>query len=121
MMYYALTGRGPFSGENSFAIMMAHARDPVVPPSELSPRVPADLEQIVLRCLEKKRVDRFQTVNILGAALAACASAGDWGPSRADAWWASLGLVAQTGPQPEISDTGLQATSVADDQDQQPR
>ena len=33
---------------------MAHARDPVVPPSAASPEVPADLEQVVLRCLAKR-------------------------------------------------------------------
>ena len=32
VMYHALTGQPPFAGENAFAIMMAHSRDPVVPP-----------------------------------------------------------------------------------------
>ena len=89
MMYYALTGQPPFSGETPFAIMMAHARDPVVPPSQIHPGVPPDLEQVVLRCLAKKPADRFPNVRALGDALAACASASDWGPNRADAWWAA--------------------------------
>ena len=54
MMYFALTGRPPFAGETPFAVMMAHARDPVVPPSQVRPGVPDDLEQVVLRCLAKK-------------------------------------------------------------------
>ena len=54
MMYFALTGRPPFTGENAFAVMMAHARDPVVPPSQVRPGVPEDLERVVLRCLAKK-------------------------------------------------------------------
>ena len=33
---------------------MAHARDPVVPPSQIRADVPADLEQVVLKCLAKK-------------------------------------------------------------------
>ena len=57
-MYHALTGQPPFVGENAFAIMMAHARDPVVPPSQLNPNMPADLEAVVLRCLAKKPEDR---------------------------------------------------------------
>ena len=92
MMYFALTGQPPFTGETAFAVMMAHARDPVVPPSQVRPDVPADLEQVVLRCLAKKPDDRFPTVKALGEALAACASAADWGPNRADAWWAAEGL-----------------------------
>ena len=38
MMYHALTGQPPFTGENAFAIMMAHSRDPVVPPSQTQSR-----------------------------------------------------------------------------------
>jgi serine/threonine-protein kinase len=89
MIYFALTGRPPFAGDRPFAIMMAHARDPVVPPSQVRPGVPEDLEQVVLRCLAKKPDERFPTVKALGEALAACGSAADWGPNRADAWWAA--------------------------------
>jgi serine/threonine-protein kinase len=89
VMYAGLTGQPPFTGESGFAIMMAHARDPVVPPSRLRPDLPEDLERVVLRCLAKKPPDRFPTVKSLGDALAACASAVDWGPNRAEAWWAA--------------------------------
>ena len=92
MMYYALTGQPPFTGETAFAIMMAQARDPVVPPSQVRPDVPHDLEQVVLRCLAKAPSDRFPSVRALGDALAACAAAAEWGPNRAEAWWAAEGL-----------------------------
>ena len=88
MMYFALTGQPPFTGENAMAIMMAHGRDPVVPPSQVRPGVPADLESVVLRCLAKKPEDRYPSVKAMGEALAACASAADWGANRANAWWA---------------------------------
>ena len=91
MMYYALTGQPPFTGENAFAVMMAHARDPVVPPSQVRPDVPADLERVVLRCLAKKPEDRYPSVKALGEALAACASAADWDAEKADRWWAERG------------------------------
>jgi serine/threonine-protein kinase len=89
MMYFALTGQPPFTGENAFAIMMAHGRDPVVPPSQVRPGVPADLEQVVLRCLAKKPADRYPSVKALGEALAGCAAAAEWGANRAEAWWAA--------------------------------
>ncbi len=88
MMYYALTAQPPFTGETrAFAVMMAHARDPVVPPSQIVPGVPEDLERVVLRCLAKKPDERYTTVTLLGADLAACNSAGEWGPKQAEAWW----------------------------------
>ena len=73
MLYFALTGRPPFTGDKAFAVMMAHTRDPVVPPSQVHPGVPEDLERVVLRCLAKKPDDRYSTVKALSEALAACA------------------------------------------------
>ena len=67
--------------------MVAHARDPVVPPSRLRDDVPGDLEKVVLRCLEKKPEDRYQDAEGLACALAACADAGSWSPMQAEAWW----------------------------------
>ena len=86
-MYFALTGRPPFEGARPFAVMMAHARDPVTPPRAVRPDVPADLERVVLRCLAKRPEDRYPSSKALGEALGDCASAGEWGPNRAEAWW----------------------------------
>ena len=55
------------------AVMVAHARDPVVPPSRHRADVPGDLEEVVLRCLEKNPEDRYQDAESLARALAACA------------------------------------------------
>jgi eukaryotic-like serine/threonine-protein kinase len=92
MMYYAMTGQPPFTGETPFIIMIAHARDPVIPPSRVRPGIPADLEQVVLRCLSKHPGDRYPSVRALGDALEACAAASEWGPNRADAWWTAEGI-----------------------------
>jgi hypothetical protein len=89
--YFALTGRPPFDCQTAFEVMMAHARDPVVPPSQINPAVPVDLEQVILRCLAKKPEARYPNVKALGEALAACASAAEWGPNRAETWWKSTG------------------------------
>ena len=82
--YYTLTGRAPFQGDTAFAVMVAHARDPVEPPSQVRPGVPADLERVVLRCLAKAKGDRYPDVKALGKALAACASAADWDDEKAE-------------------------------------
>jgi serine/threonine-protein kinase len=85
--YFALTGQPPFKGNTAMAVMVAHARDPVVPPSQVKADVPADLEAVVLRCLEKKPADRFQDVKALSKALAACQSRREWDEEKAEAWW----------------------------------
>ena len=85
--YCVLTGRAPFDGINAIRVLIAHARDPVTPPSALRPDVPADLEAVVLRCMAKVPADRYQTAAELDRALAACASAGLWTQDRAASWW----------------------------------
>jgi serine/threonine-protein kinase len=87
ILYFMLTGRPPFDGANPTELMIAHARDPVVPPSHHRPEIPADLEAVVLRCLAKKPDDRYPDARALAAALAACASAGEWNDEKADQWW----------------------------------
>ena len=97
--YFALTGQPPFEGESAFAIMMAHARDAVIPPSEISPGLPADLEQVVLTCLAKKPEDRYPDARAMGRAIAACEAAPTWDADQADRWWAEAAR--STGPQAE--------------------
>jgi serine/threonine protein kinase len=85
--YYLLTGQPPFLGSSAMEVMIAHTRDPVVPPSSLRPEVPADLEQVVLRCLAKKPADRYPDTLSLAEALDACVDAGEWSPRQAAEWW----------------------------------
>ena len=87
--YFTLTGRPPFLGESAIAVMISHARDPVTPPSALNPSIPADLEQVVLRCLAKNPDDRFPDTTSLGTALESCVDAANWSPRQALDWWQS--------------------------------
>ncbi len=85
--YFLLTGRPPFVGPSAYEIMIAHARDPVVPPSQLVKSVPLDVEALVLRCLAKEPNQRFQSASALGEALAACSVGGRWTYADAARWW----------------------------------
>ncbi len=85
--YHMLTGVPPFDGRTAMAVMMAHASQEVVPPSERAADIPDDLEQIVLRCLAKNPSDRFPDVIALERALAACAAATQWNAQQAAIWW----------------------------------
>src|SRR5439155_11904772 len=85
--YNLLTGRPPFDGNNYLEVMIAHARDAVVPPSTHQPDLPADLEQVILRCLAKKPEDRFQDIDGLEQALADCDTVDPWTQAHASRWW----------------------------------
>jgi eukaryotic-like serine/threonine-protein kinase len=85
--YALLTGRPPFDSKNPMDVMIAHVRDEVVPSSEHQADVPADLEDVILRCLAKSPDDRFQDVDSLEQALAECAAADQWTQSHAAHWW----------------------------------
>ena len=85
--YTLLTGRPPFDEGSGVAVMVAHAKTPVDPPSRHRPGLPDDLERVVLRCLEKNPDDRYPDAIALERALAACASASEWDDAAAERWW----------------------------------
>lgn len=58
-MYEMVTGRVPFEGENTVSIALAHLNDALVPPSVYHPEMPIQLEQIIIKCAEKKPERRF--------------------------------------------------------------
>src|SRR5262245_48094919 len=85
--YFLLTARPPFLNSDPMSVMVAHARDPVVPPSQVRADIPGDLESVVLRCLEKNPGQRFQDARNLAEALGSCADAANWSHQMADDWW----------------------------------
>jgi serine/threonine-protein kinase len=85
--YALLTGRPPFEGTSPMEVMVAHIRDEAVRPSQHQPDVPADVEEVVLRCLAKKPEDRFPDVESLEGALAECGAADQWSQAHAARWW----------------------------------
>ncbi len=78
--YYLLTGRPPFQANGRVAVLIAHARDPVEPPSRVRPGIPKDLERVVLRCLAKPPDQRFPDAEALEQALGALRLRGGLGP-----------------------------------------
>jgi len=85
--YYLLTGRPPFVDDKPIKVLIAQVHDPVVPPSQLRPEIPADLEQVILRCLAKSLADRFPDAASLNRALGDCQSADRWPQAQAAQWW----------------------------------
>jgi serine/threonine-protein kinase len=107
--YFLLTGQPPFRGGNAMEVMIAHARDAVVPPSQVRPGIAADLEEVVLRCLAKKPSDRYPDTPSLAQALSDCADAANWSPRHAAEWWHAHQAVQEVEPEPMPAEPGSQA------------
>ena len=90
--YYLLTGRPPFDAPSVIEAIAAHAKDPVVPPSQIRHDVPTDLDAVVLRCLAKDPMERFPDAENLEIALGRCSCASSWDKALARQWWNDLKL-----------------------------
>lgn len=75
MLYECLTGRSPFAAEVPYALMHAILTAPVVPPSEVEPRVDPTLDAIVLRAMDRDPKGRFPSLRALARALREAAGA----------------------------------------------
>jgi serine/threonine-protein kinase len=70
MLYELVCGKIPFEGATVTELMTKHLRDLPDPPSRHSPEMPADLEAVILRLLEKAPDRRFASLDDLLEALA---------------------------------------------------
>jgi uncharacterized RDD family membrane protein YckC len=68
-LYYLLTGRAPFQGGDPAAILARIVSDPAPPMRSLRPDLPAALDQVVLRGLERDPARRWRDLDELEAAL----------------------------------------------------
>ena len=91
VMYYMLTGQPPFMADNPLKVMIAHASQEVVSPRKINENIPAELDEIAVRCLEKDPDHRFQTVADLRSALRDVVCEDAWSSDLAAEWWSCNG------------------------------
>jgi serine/threonine-protein kinase len=61
LAYELLAGRPPFTGTTPQEVLAAHVTQSAEPVTKHRESVPAALEQLVMRCLEKRPADRWQS------------------------------------------------------------
>jgi serine/threonine-protein kinase len=85
--YFLVTGVDVFTGTTVIEVCGKHVHQAPVPPSErLGRPVPADLERLILGCLEKDPARRPADARTLQRGLRACQDAGVWGEEDARRW-----------------------------------
>ena len=83
VLYEMVTGVRPFSGSSSIDIIIAAARDEPPAPSRLVVGLSAELERVILRCLEKNADARYADAPELMHALDALGEVGETTPRLA--------------------------------------
>jgi serine/threonine-protein kinase len=70
MLFELAIGRAPFEG-TPLAVMLKHINEPLPLPTTFNPQLPPSVEQVILKSLNKKPDERYQTAGALSQALAA--------------------------------------------------
>jgi len=68
-LYESVTGKRPFQADAEYAILSAHVNQAPVPPSELDPAIPPELDQVILKAMAKQPSDRFPSAAAFREAL----------------------------------------------------
>jgi serine/threonine-protein kinase len=109
--YFMLTGRPPFDAVTSAELMIDHLKATPPSMSEVSELpIPADLEAIIMKCLQKAPEDRYGSAAEMESALRAVPIEDPWDQAKAHEWWDLHGLAVELEPAAEEvagDDSGL--------------
>ena len=74
LLYQLLAGRAPFIDDDAVVVMAKHIRERPVPPREVAPEqpIPAGLDRVVMRAVEKDPARRFKTADRFITKLELC-------------------------------------------------
>jgi TolB-like protein len=96
VMYEMSTGKKPFSGKNSLMTLDAVLHDKPIPPGEINPKVPVELEGIIGKAMEKDRKDRYQSATQMKADLQQLKRENESGQMRSGLHSARLRVASKT-------------------------
>lgn len=65
VMYEMATGKVPYDGESPISVALKHIQGEMIPPREVEPTVPVNIENIILKCIQKRQSDRYNNISEL--------------------------------------------------------
>jgi eukaryotic-like serine/threonine-protein kinase len=96
--YYLLTGQFVFDADTPMKMFLQHVQTMPTPPSQRTElRIPRELDDLVMACLEKDPNKRPQDAERLFEMACECGSTEIWNNAMARGWWESH-LLELTGP-----------------------
>jgi len=69
ILYEMVTGKVPFEGDTPFSIGVKQKSEVPQPPIKINEQIPDDLNNMILKCMEKDKEKRFQSVGELHSEL----------------------------------------------------
>ena len=69
ILYEMVTGKLPFEGDTPFTVGVKQKSEVPQNPKSINSQIPDDLNKVILRCLEKERESRFQSVGEIRSEL----------------------------------------------------
>jgi len=77
MMYELFTGSPPYKGEDHMATLFQHIEGKAVPAKEKNPKIPAVLNDVIMKAMAKNPEDRYQKIEEMETNLQAIYDQGD--------------------------------------------
>ncbi len=75
VLFEIFTGKLPFNADSALTVLNKHIREAPPKPSSLNSQMPPELEQILLKCMEKSPDQRYRSISEVHAALEEVSSA----------------------------------------------
>jgi eukaryotic-like serine/threonine-protein kinase len=96
VLYEMSTGKKPFTGANSLVTLEAVLHAKPIPPRDLNPRIPIELEAIIGKALEKERSRRYQSAAEIRSDLALLKKEAESGTIKTPSATARLRVASRT-------------------------
>jgi tRNA A-37 threonylcarbamoyl transferase component Bud32 len=74
VLYEMLTGRQPFTADSPLGVAYKHVREEPIPPSQVDPDIPPEVEAVVMTALAKDPAARYPSGGAMREALSAAAT-----------------------------------------------